>query len=121
MKTHLFAIPVTTFLLIPLFRPPPQIEVTRNQASARFPEAITFHLAASSPATIESVELEFGTDAQACGESVARIVPEDFSAGTSIATEWTWDLRQTGALPPVSVEILNTPDLHKETNQHEQY
>jgi len=99
MKALLFVALAAAFSL-PLRIPHAQIEVTRNEASARFPEAITFHLAASSPASIESVELEFGTDAQACGESIARIVPEDFAPGKSVATEWTWDLRRTGAVPP---------------------
>ena len=100
MKGHLFTVPVASILLIPLLHPTAQIEVSRNEASARFPEAITFYLAASAPDSIESVELEFGTDAQACGESIARIIPEDFAPGASVVTEWTWDLRRTGAVPP---------------------
>ena len=99
MKALLF-VTFATALSLPIRIPHAQIEVTRNEASARFPEAITFYLAASSPAAIESVELEFGTDARACGDSIARIVPEAFAPGTSITTEWTWDFRRTGALPP---------------------
>ena len=86
---------------LPLFWIPfAQIEVTRNDAQARCPETITFHLAASASNTIGTVELEFGTDAQACGESISRIVPGDFQRGSTVTTEWTWDLRRTGALPP---------------------
>jgi hypothetical protein len=78
------------------------IDVERNEAIASFPEAIDFHLSATSGAVIESVEIEFGTDALACGESVTRALPdeEDFSPGTSIEAEWQWNLRETGAFPP---------------------
>ena len=123
MKAPLLVILAVTFTPLPLRFPQGQIEVTRNEAAVLFPEAITFHLAASSSTAIESVELEFGTDAQACGESIARVVPETFAPGTSIATEWTWDLRRTGALPPGTTiwwrwilrtaggDELTTPDL----------
>lgn len=76
------------------------ITVDRNRAVADYPQSITFELSVSSDVEIESVELEYGTDALVCGESVSRVVPEDFSPGTSIEIEWDWDLRRTGALPP---------------------
>jgi hypothetical protein len=77
-----------------------QIEITRNEAEGDFPETVTFHVEASSSSEIEGLELEFGTDRRACGESISRIVPADFQPGLRIAAEWTWDLRRTGALPP---------------------
>ncbi|MCJ7514088.1 MAG: peptidase MA family metallohydrolase, partial [Anaerolineales bacterium] len=100
MKTLLFAVLSGMLALSPARVRPAQIDIARNEAEASFPNAITFYLTASSPASIESVELEFGTDATACGESTARVVPDDFVPGTTVATEWTWDLRRTGALPP---------------------
>jgi hypothetical protein len=132
MKTLILLALSGTVALSPVEVPRGQIEVSRNQAEARFPDAITFYLAASSPDSIESVELEFGTDAAACGESIARIVPEDFLPGTAIATEWTWDLRRTGPLPPGTTvwwrwilrdgsgAEVTTPDLSLvvEDNQH---
>lgn len=76
------------------------ITVTQNQATPNFPDAISFHLEANSAAEIDSVALEVRTDALACGESATRVVPDDFQPGQSVAVDWTWELRRTGALPP---------------------
>jgi hypothetical protein len=89
-------------------------------------------LSATSGVQIESVGLEFGTDALACGQGVTRAVPEEFSAGTSVEVEWIWNLRRTGPLPPgtniwwrwvlsdASGEVLVTPkqNLHFTDEAH---
>jgi hypothetical protein len=76
------------------------IVILDNEAITDFPEAIDFSLRASSDLPIESVHLEFGTDEQACQETVQRAVPEDFSPGTEVEVDWNWNLRQAGSLPP---------------------
>lgn len=99
MKNSAVAAGLLTLLVLPRI-PVASITVTANRAVADFPQEIRFEVAATSPSPIEAVELEFWTDALACGESLTRAFPEDFAPGTSIETEWTWDLRRTGALPP---------------------
>src|SRR5512139_1351905 len=94
---------VTQLSLIPLILSvslQDTITVTQNQATPDFPDTISFHLEASSPAEIDSVELEVRTDALACGQSATRIVPDDFQAGQSVSVDWIWELRRTGAVPP---------------------
>jgi hypothetical protein len=76
------------------------ITVERNEAIPDYPESIEFHLSATSDTQIESVELEFGTDALTCGDSVTRAIPEDFVPGTSVEVEWNWNLRRAGSMPP---------------------
>lgn len=100
MKALLFIVLSGTIALSTARSNPTQIDVALNAADVSFPGAITFYLTTSSPDSIESVELEFGTDATACGESTARVVPEAFVPGTTVATEWTWDIRRTGPSHP---------------------
>ncbi|MBN1430364.1 MAG: hypothetical protein JXB07_18485 [Anaerolineae bacterium] len=74
--------------------------VVDNRATLDFPNAIDFHLEATSQAEIVSARLEIRTDALACGESATQIVPDDFTPGQSVTVDWRWELRRTGALPP---------------------
>lgn len=77
-----------------------QITVEGNRAVPDFPENIRFELFVSSDSVIETVDLEYGTDAAVCGEGVTRVIPEDFSPANSVEIVWEWDLRRTGSLPP---------------------
>ena len=77
-----------------------QIEIRSNQAILEFPDRITFRLEATSDQPIESIELEYGLDIEACNTDLNRTEPENFSPGESIDVEWTWDMRQTGSLSP---------------------
>jgi len=76
------------------------ITILQNDGIPSFPDEILFRLSARGDTQIDSVELEFGTDALSCGQSVNRAIPEDFTPGASIETEWTWNLRRTGPMPP---------------------
>ncbi len=80
-------------------RAAPQAEVTRNEAVLSFPETATFRLALTSQADISSVVLEYGNEQQTCGEVVAKAFPQ-FTAGKTVNAEWTWEMRQSGSLPP---------------------
>lgn len=73
--------------------------VTRNRASLDFPNTITFQATIESGSTINSVVLEYGTRQLTCGEVIAKAFP-DFTPGTTVQAEWTWDMRQSGSLPP---------------------
>ncbi|MEW6566723.1 MAG: peptidase MA family metallohydrolase [Chloroflexota bacterium] len=94
---------IWVFVLLVAYRPLGAIDITRNEAIPDFPREIRFVLEASSASTIESAELEFGTEALACGQATTRAFPEDFTPSNVIRVEWLWDLRRTGALPPGTV------------------
>jgi len=77
----------------------PQVDVTDDQATISFPNSITFSATINASANITSVVLEYGTKQLTCGEVIAKAFPQ-FSPGKSVNVEWTWDMRQSGSLPP---------------------
>ncbi|MGD8604179.1 MAG: peptidase MA family metallohydrolase [Anaerolineales bacterium] len=92
---------LTTLLIagVPLQGSAP-VDILANQADLEFPDQITFSLQARGDSQIESIELEYGVDAAACNTDLNRTEPQDFTPGQEIDVEWTWDMRQTGSLPP---------------------
>ena len=78
---------------------PPQVEVTNNEAVLNFPETVTFRATISSNAEIQSVVLEYGNEQQTCGEVIAKAFPQ-FTPGKTVTAKWTWEMRQSGSLPP---------------------
>jgi hypothetical protein len=73
--------------------------VTKNYIQPDFPDRLTFHLAAISSDTIESVTLLTGTNGHACQPSQAR-QSLDFTPGPHVDLTWDLDFRQSGLLPP---------------------
>jgi len=88
------------FLALPAqVRASAPLVVLSNQAKIDFPNTLTFSAQLSAGAEIQSVVLEYGTTQLTCGEVVAKAFPQ-FDPGTKINVEWTWDMRQSGSLPP---------------------
>ena len=77
----------------------PMADVTEDKATISFPNTITFSTKITANANITSVVLEYGTKQLTCGEVIAKAFPQ-FSPGKSLTVEWTWDMRQSGSLPP---------------------
>jgi hypothetical protein len=77
----------------------PLPSVTSNEIILSFPEAATFHATITSDADITSVVLEYGNEQQTCGEVIAKAFPQ-FTPGKTVNAEWTWEMRQSGSLPP---------------------
>ena len=73
--------------------------VTDDQPTLNFPESITFRATIESNVPISSVTLEYGTDQLTCGTVLAKAFPQ-FTPGTTVTPEWTWEMRQSGSLPP---------------------
>ncbi len=80
----------------------PRTEVTGDQPIITFPNTITFNARISADANITSLVLEYGTDQLTCGEVIAKAFPQ-FTPGRSVDAQWTWDMRQSGSLPPGTV------------------
>lgn len=74
-------------------------DVTSNQATLDFPQTITFHATVTAPIEIRSVTLEYGDQEDTCGQVVAKAYPP-IKPGTTVDANWTWDMRQSGSLPP---------------------
>ncbi|MGZ9226798.1 MAG: hypothetical protein ACXW4M_14705, partial [Anaerolineales bacterium] len=77
----------------------PQVGVTQNEVVLNFPETATFNATITADADIVSVVLEYGNKQQTCGEVVAKAFPE-FTPGRTVQATWTWEMRQSGSLPP---------------------
>ena len=74
-------------------------QVTDDQPTLNFPDSITFHATIESSVPITSVTLEYGTDQLTCGTVLAKAFPQ-FTPGTTVTPEWTWEMKQSGSLPP---------------------
>jgi hypothetical protein len=77
----------------------PQAGVTNDQVTFDFPNTATFSATISADSDIASITLEYGNQQQTCGEVIAKAFP-DFTPGKTVQVEWTWDMRQSGSLPP---------------------
>ena len=73
--------------------------VTNNEIILNFPESATFRATITGEVDITSVVLEYGNEQQTCGEVIAKAFPQ-FTPGKSVNAEWTWEMRQSGSLPP---------------------
>ncbi len=96
----------STFLLLILFLMPAQlvlaqsnVQAQNNQVTFDFPNTATFSATLTSSAEITSITLEYGNRELTCGEVIAKAYPQ-FNSGKSVNVEWTWDMRQSGSLPP---------------------
>jgi len=98
-KTILALILSLSLLTVSTAFAPPQADVTNNEVILSFPETATFHATISSDVEIQSVVLEYGNEQQTCGEVIAKAFPQ-FTPGKTVTAEWTWEMRQSGSLPP---------------------
>jgi hypothetical protein len=77
----------------------PLPSVTNDEIILNFPESATFQATITSAVEITSVVLEYGNKQQTCGEVIAKAFPQ-FTPGKTVNAEWTWEMRQSGSLPP---------------------
>ena len=97
--TILFMV-LTGLLLTPLqVQAAPQTDVRADSATFDFPNTVTFSATLTSTSEINSVVLEYGNEQLTCGDVIAKAFP-DFNPGTEVNASWTWDMRQSGSLPP---------------------
>ncbi|MBE3068557.1 MAG: hypothetical protein IMZ73_14225 [Chloroflexi bacterium] len=75
------------------------IQLVSNEISFSFPESATFRAEFQAGANITSVMLEYGVDQLTCGTVVAKSFPQ-FTPAADVQVEWTWEMRQSGSLPP---------------------
>ena len=80
----------------------PKATVTNDQTTLNFPNSIIFRAIIESSAPITSVVLEYGTNELTCGTVVAKAFPQ-FTPDTTVNVEWTWEMKQSGSLPPGAI------------------
>jgi hypothetical protein len=101
-KIRWFIFPLLSILLYSLavpVRAQTSIQLISDVASLSFPETATFKAEFKAGANITSVVLEYGMDQLTCGTVVAKAFPQ-FTAAGDVQVEWTWDMRQSGSVPP---------------------
>ncbi|MFC1900224.1 peptidase MA family metallohydrolase [Chloroflexota bacterium] len=70
-----------------------------SSVEADFPLTLKFKISAESSSEITDIRLHYRTNI----ESFAMVTSEafiEFEPDTSVETEWSWDMRKTGGLPP---------------------
>lgn len=101
-KKLILFLTLLTIVLIPTgVQAAPQADVQADSATLDFPNTVTFSATLSASTEIVSVTLEYGNEQLTCGEVIAKAFPE-FQPGNSVNASWTWDMRQSGSLPPGS-------------------
>jgi hypothetical protein len=116
-----FILNLNLFVVQPVFAAP-QADVTNDQATINFPTTVTFSANIKADANITSVVLEYGTEQLTCGEVIAKAFPQ-FTPAKSVDVEWTWDMRQSGSLPPGATiwwQWRYTDETGKETISNQQ-
>ncbi len=83
-----------------------------------FPERLTFRARIENSSQIERVLLEYGVEQRTCGEVTALAFPEASSSAPEDYT-WTWDMRQSGSLPPGATVWYRWRVIDKAGNQQE--
>ena len=76
-----------------------EITVISSDAETQFPSTITFSLEAEAASDIADIDLVYRKN----GESLIPVssrVDVDFIPGQLVTASWTWDMLETGGLPP---------------------
>jgi Peptidase MA superfamily len=100
--TRIAALLLAIALLLVPIRPgyaaqPPQI--TDRGAQLAFPNTITFAADLRAESELSEIVLEYGVEQRTCGEVLALAYPI-YTPDTRAQVSWTWDMRQSGSLPP---------------------
>lgn len=89
---------LVTFSPLPV-RAASGLKITGTSTKIEFPVMLQFNLSARSDARITDVRLHYTVDrtsfARVTSEIFVEVVPD-----TNIGVNWTWDMKQTGGLPP---------------------
>ncbi len=85
--------------LLPVEAQDTALDVSNERAVIRFPESVTFQATLQSSSVIQEVILEYGVEMQTCGTVIAKAFPR-FTSGETVDAEWTWEMKQSGSLPP---------------------
>lgn len=78
---------------------PAEVSITSNRTITDFPNTIAFILEGSSILPVAAINLEYGTDKRSVVSEVSRVEPE-YALEAKIATNWVWEMKKTGSLPP---------------------
>ena len=102
MKRPCFLL-ILTLVLLAAFPPVTLAEdgvtVISSDAQAQFPQAIIFTLEAEAATEIKDVDLQYSVSRSSLIPVSCR-VDVDFIQGQTVTATWTWNMLETGGLPP---------------------
>jgi len=75
------------------------ITVISSEAQSQFPGSIVFRLEAEAPANIVDIDLHYRVVKSTLVPATCR-VDADFTSGQTVSASWTWNMLETGGLPP---------------------
>jgi hypothetical protein len=75
------------------------ITVVSDAASLTFPDSLIFNAEFKAGSNITAVVLEYGVNQLTCGTVEAKAFPA-VTPASDVKVTWTWDMRQSGSLPP---------------------
>jgi hypothetical protein len=77
------------------------LTITSSDSETGFPLTITFKIAAKSSVPITEIRLQYEIEQLGYADVTAETLVS-FTPSTSVTTQWAWDLRYIGGLPPGS-------------------
>jgi hypothetical protein len=75
------------------------LTVTASSAQVDFPASITFNISTESDFDITDIRLHYSVERIAFAQVTAEVFVT-FTPAKSVNTQWLWDMRRTGGLPP---------------------
>ena len=75
------------------------LTVSDTSVQVNFPASITFSIVAESDASITDIRLHYSVEHLAYSQVTAEVYLV-FTPAKSVNTQWVWDMRRTGGLPP---------------------
>lgn len=76
-----------------------EVNVISSDAQSQFPQAIVFTLEVEAATEIEDIDLEYRVSRSDLVPVSCR-VDADFTPGQKVNASWTWNMLETGGLPP---------------------
>jgi hypothetical protein len=105
MKRTVFSVLVIVSLLAFLIPGTAQagsgLVVSDSSVSVNFPGSISFNISAGSDVNITDIRLHYQVERMEHAQIIAEVYVT-FTPAKSVKTQWVWDMRRTGGLPPGS-------------------
>jgi hypothetical protein len=77
------------------------LSIIDSSVVVNFPASITFHITAASNVNVNDIRLHYMVDRMAHARIVSEI-PVQITPSTQVTTQWVWDMRMSGGMPPGS-------------------
>jgi hypothetical protein len=77
------------------------LSVLDSSVTVNFPASLTFKINASSDASITQIRLHYTVERMTHAKIVSEI-PLVFTPATRVTTQWVWDMKMSGGMPPGS-------------------